>query len=325
VTTEVTVPDERDCYGPIVLGHLIGVRVRFPFAGVPPLPPQLAAVLDPCLRQHVADAWVATSRLDAAIRVIRLFLFAAEFGVGIDDQTHRDITAVFPELKHLQAVLDALSALATNERPAAEGYDWSTFPEQGCWDVLTTMPGLVGREAHALHAIGVRSPSFSGSDEPGWGRMARVMGPDCDLTVRPPVVYIRRDVSPELDRLHEEVIEFRPLLRTAPAVALLIPKQSAAAAAEPPSSPLSIDVTNPAKPRARLGGDVFHVTPAAAAFLAGLLHHHPRTVAFGTLREEDARGELRGVNVTDLYNALPRELQAVVGRKPGGGCWLQFG
>jgi hypothetical protein len=301
------------------LAEMRGKQVQFQMQSLPPTPPAVEAIVDPSLKQHAKDAWAAASRLKAAIGFWTLFLHAQDLGLSIDADNQQAITAIFPELKDVQTILDHLAALPRDGRPALDVPGGRPFPAQEFFDLIQAAHGLIRKNARALAAIGICSPSFSSPTEPAWEHFASVFEEPVNFTQVPPKVRLKPRVQPELLQLQREAHRFLELLATAPAAALMLAKHSPASppASHPEAWPLSADV---AGGTITLKGTVYQVTPAKAAFVNALIKAKGNWRSGRELAEGEP--ELEGVRLDRLRKALPEPARALIQCKPGRGFRL---
>ena len=91
-----------------VLAPLRGQRMGFELTSMlPAFPGSPEVVSDPCLMQHTRSAWNAASKLDIATSFWLTFLTAVQLHVSISDENQATFTALVPEMKDMQIVLNS--------------------------------------------------------------------------------------------------------------------------------------------------------------------------------------------------------------------------
>ena len=232
--------DEGLCFSDL----LVGAQVGFVLRAMPPIPKAIESLKDRGLRQRGEEAWKSVFLLLEALRLWAHFLLFGRLGVRLNLRVDKQIGKVFPDLKDLGAVVEAL-AVHVKLTPRARAERWRL---DKCLGIRRGRTGTLDREAkqryrgkglveliqgfhrtmltHAqcLNAVGVKSAIFEQPTDAVDTLLDTITRVDLDFTGTAPPLDFARTVRelpkrPAMGQLQRELERLGNLLTESPALA----------------------------------------------------------------------------------------------------------
>jgi hypothetical protein len=214
----------QDRFSPEYLGTLtLGAKVPIRIQKTPAIPSQVRAMNETNMRQHATDAWSTAWKLKNILTLWHWFQILHELAICIDGPTQRAISRMFPDLGKFQMILAAWADLKSHE---AKGDDScrSRFPVGDWFDLYRAFRNLIASHTKALCKIGVNLTVLAQSADEVQQRFVGVTDGDFDLSALK-FGYDKQKLN-ETSILIGSLSELIKLLETAPATAVMIPKES---------------------------------------------------------------------------------------------------